>query len=591
MVRIDAVARPVAGIQVNHCKTPGCKQFGITPLDSGWDPSWPGYRVQVHELTPNIRCLACNRHTTTKSNLGIAEELERITVAYAPRQRSCPTPGCPNEAHAAPDAARYQRFGSSSRGSGRFRCKQCKRTFTVAKRATIRQRRPELNELIFKKLINKAPMRRLCEELEISPAVLYNKIGYIHRQCVLYNLAMERKLEGGKQLRRLYLSSDRQDYVFNWGSQLDRRNVTLRAIGTADNVSGYVFGMHLDFDPDAKPEIVEKLARAAGDLDRPIYERKFARLFLLSDYDSDRTLRMRVANAQKGGYAEGPKHKAYAAELVRRQEARAAESREPLEEKPSGEPVGKVPPTGMQVRSDYSMFAHFHHLQRLVGQAGKLRFFLDMDGSILAAAIAAFRDKFKAGEADAFYIKIMKEMTVQQKKNAVSLGQRPLGDYMDEHPDASRAEARHAVLMATLKKRFPDDKFGGEWIAHPFPNMSEPDKQIQYCTDQGGYDADHFARLLLRASLHAIDRYFMLVRRRINMFERPIRTSNRGLRSWYGYQGYNPAVGAKLLEIFRVYYNCLKRGDDGKTPAMRLGLVDKRGTYADVLSYVPDART
>lgn len=574
----------MAGIQVNHCKTPGCKQFGIAPLDPGWDPQLPGYKVQVHEFTPTIRCLACDRFSSTKSNHGIAEELERITVAHHPPAPSCPTSGCENQPHPAPDHSRYHRFGTTTHGSARFRCKRCKRTFTVPKTATVRQRRPELNEPIFRKLVNKAPMRRLCEELEISPAVLYNKIDYIHRQCVRYSQDVERRLEGSRHLKRLYLSSDRQDYVFNWGSQFDRTNVTLHATGTADNISGYVFGMHLDFDPDVQPEIVEKLARAAGDLAKPIHERKFARLFLLSDYDSNRTLKLRVRHAQKKGQA-GPLSQQYAAELARRA-AIGEQGPVPVEEQPL-EPPGKLPPNGMQVRSDYSMFAHFHHLQRLIGQAGKVRFFMDMDPGILSAAIAAFRDKFKAGDADAFYIKIMKQMTVQQKKNAVSLGQRPLSEYLDAHPEISRAEARHRLLMATLNQRFPDGKFGGSWIAHPFPDMSEPDKQIQYCTDQGAYDADHLARLLLRASLHAIDRYFMLVRRRINMFERPIRTSNRGLRSWYGYQGYNPAVGAKLLEIFRIYYNCVKRGEDGKTPAMRLGIAGVPATYGDVLQHLP----
>ena len=115
-------------------------------------------------------------------------------------------------------------------------------------------------------------------------------------------------------------------------------------------------------------------------------------------------------------------------------------------------------------------------------------------------------------------------------------------------------------------------KWSDRWAVHPFPNQAEPEKAVCYLTDFGDLDEDHKARLHLKASLHAIDRFFMSVRRRLNMLERPVATSSRAGRTWYGYSAYQPGNIGKLLTVFRAYYNYCLAGRDGMTPAMRLGL-------------------
>ena len=115
-------------------------------------------------------------------------------------------------------------------------------------------------------------------------------------------------------------------------------------------------------------------------------------------------------------------------------------------------------------------------------------------------------------------------------------------------------------------------KWSDRWLLHPFPSMSEPEKAICYLTDYGDYKPDHLARLYAKASLHAIDRFFMQVRRRMSLLERPISTSSAAGRVWHGYSPYNPEVVVKLLTIFRVFYNYVLKGEDKKTPAMRLRL-------------------
>ena len=125
------------------------------------------------------------------------------------------------------------------------------------------------------------------------------------------------------------------------------------------------------------------------------------------------------------------------------------------------------------------------------------------------------------------------------------------------------------------------------WLTHPFPSMSEPEKAVCYLTDYDDYDDDHLAWLYNKASLRAIDAFFMQVRRRLSLLERPITTASNNRRVWHGYSAYNPRSIVKLLEMFRVFYNYVLVGMDKKTPAMRLGLAKGQVSLEDIVYFQP----
>ena len=165
----------------------------------------------------------------------------------------------------------------------------------------------------------------------------------------------------------------------------------------------------------------------------------------------------------------------------------------------------------------------------------------------------------------------------------------------------------HAITNGQFYLSTP---FRDKWYTYPAPTKNEPEKAVSWLTDTGchAYKSFHLAKLFLRASLHGIDRFFMQVRRRISLLERPIKTSSSTGRTWYGYSPYNPAHAVKVLEIFRVYHNYihatanlprrkLKEGETKRppgtvaktyrTPAMRIGLLPAPVSVGEVLSYVP----
>ncbi|WP_193367117.1 hypothetical protein [Pelagibius marinus] len=115
----------------------------------------------------------------------------------------------------------------------------------------------------------------------------------------------------------------------------------------------------------------------------------------------------------------------------------------------------------------------------------------------------------------------------------------------------------------------------------------EPHKRIKVLNAWRIKDDLHAAWLIKRASVHAIDRFFMQIRRLIMMLERPISTRSNDGRVWRGYSAYNPRIIQKLLDIYRVYFNYVAVGKDKRTPAMRLGLAMGPVKVETILYYDP----
>src|SRR3989304_1612219 len=99
--------------------------------------------------------------------------------------------------------------------------------------------------------------------LGISWKVLYHRIDFIHQQCLAFAADRERKL-ATLSIRRLYLAVDKQDHLVNWTERKDKRNVVLSAIASADNATGYVFGIHPNFDSSIDRDAVESDPGACG---------------------------------------------------------------------------------------------------------------------------------------------------------------------------------------------------------------------------------------------------------------------------------------------------------------------------------------
>lgn len=574
-------------LQVNFCKNCQCENYGIPATLSKYARRAKSKGVAGAEYTisgggtsaapqPNLVCSLCGEFLPIKSNSGICEELARITqYLVAPAQAGCPNEDCKNFGSPAPDSSRYKSYGLTRGGSQRYRCRGCEKTFSISHRATLRQREARKNVPILRGLMNKAVLSRLAEVQDVSIQTIYDKIEFFERQALAFARKQESRLPEVVKGTKRYLCIDRQDYFVNWTKRADKRNVVLRAIGSADMDTGYVFGMHINFDGAASEADVEAEAVAAGDYKVPVPFRRHARLWLAGDYGrSVAEAATRLAKRRRpDGTLPGDIQRSYD----------EAASRQDVESPEAIKDVEKFPSKGMQVHLEYSMYAHFYVLHEMLGTAAKLRFFMDQESGIRAACLAAFETEIRERRADAFFVRLAKEMTVGQKRKLVAASREEFEAVKAANPTL----ADYDIQVLMMKERIVAARAYGKWLdrwaEHPLPNHAEPKKSLCHLTDYGDLDSDHQARLYLKGSLHAIDRFFESTRRRLNMLERPIGTSSKAGRNWYGYSAYQPANIEKLLNIFRLYYNFCLAGKDKKTPAMRLGLMDRRITPAELL--------
>ncbi len=568
------------GIQVNFCKNPTCENFGVPVPETAWKGKASHGAQSPYTLTGAVgtgasaRCNACGEHFPIKSNLGVFEEAWRIS-AQTFREPCCPEILCGN--HLAPvstDGA-YYRFGQTKAGSPRWRCRACGKTFSAkpaGRNPIARQIRSDKNPMILAMLANKTPLRRICEMADVAPRVLYERIDFFHEQALAFLADRESRLPQ-MEIKRLYIGVDRQDHAVNWTERKDRRNVVVSAVASADNGTGYVFGMHPNFDPEPNPGLVDREAARLGDHLLPPAQRRFARLWLKGDFD--------------GAVATAVSRKQWATlqgEIASQYDL--VERRGDIESPEDFGKDDKLPRDGMLVHGEYTLWGHFLHLDRLLPGVEKIRFFLDQDSGMRAACLGAFAGRIQARTADAFFVRISKEHTVDQKRILVGRSKAEFEQRMKAHPGMSANDVKLMMLRERCQSAAAFGKWKDRWVFHPLPNMAEPEKASCLLTDFGDYDADHLAWLHNKASLHAVDSWFNRIRRRSSMLERPISSSaNRG-RVWSGYSAYRPEQIGKLLTIYRACHNYIWRADGVKdTPAMRLGLAKAMLDYKDVIYF------
>ena len=578
---------PVEGIQVNFCKNMDCGHFGspASPLEQKrgrGKKSDDGYIIGTKKgQRVRIKCKRCNQYSTLKSNQGIFEELSRLSNYLDPIEEllCCTDENCSNSGKSVHLGKKYyQKFGKTETGAPRYRCKACGKTFSANTKPTSRQRVAHKNKTIFKLLMNKEPFSRICEVAEITMPTVYRKINFIHAQCMAFVAERERKLlDGVIPLPKLYLASDRQEYIVNWTNTFDKRNVILKSIGTADMGSGYVFGMHVNYDPDIDPQFIRDQVEENGDEEIDMPYREFSRIWLDADHAAASRSRAK-RNDEPIGLGELNIDIA-----LRYQEAL---QRDEIEASDDPEPHIRLPYSGMQIHEEYTMYGHFFFLKKILSRAEKIRFFLDQDSGIRAACLSAFSEDVMSGRCDAFYVRINKDLTIHQKQRLVAKYKRDMDEQMHIYPYLTAKSIRLLRIMEEMSRLKTIGKWEDRWLEYPFPDMSEPEKAVCYLTNRNDLEEQQLANLYHMASLHAIDSYFNQIRARLNPLDRPKRSKSNQNRIWSGYQPYDPAQVQKLLDIFRVYYNYhLKSKEDKKTPAMRLGLARGPITVDEIVNF------
>ena len=284
-------------IQVNHCKMPGCDNFGVP---ARWEPSKRGpsserdlaYNLQKGKGIPGIRCKACGDGPPVKSNAAIARELARLSREsgiWRPEELTgCRSAQCENHARPIsfhPDA--YRKRGKPPSGQGQiYECRACGRRTRLSDAVRLHDRHRRMAADIFGRIANKAPVRGCCRGGGIkSPDSYYDILDFIHRRCRAYSGTFDRALIDGRLPLPgdMNVETDAQVYRLNWISRMDRRNVELSAYATVHDDSRFVLAMHTNYDGHVDPFEINKAATVNGDLEVPEAFREYAQYWLTGD--------------------------------------------------------------------------------------------------------------------------------------------------------------------------------------------------------------------------------------------------------------------------------------------------------------------
>ena len=287
-------------------------------------------------------------------------------------------------------------------------------------------------------------LNRIAEVTGLAPTSIYGKIALIHRQCLAFAGQREQQLVHAMSLPSMYIAVDRQIHNVNWSNRRDRRNVALTAIGSADLVSGYVFGFNLNFDPSMDADAVEKEAATNGDLAEYEAYRQYARVWLSTDYEASveasKTRRSKARKLKTAAFEEGLEQDITA-------QYAQSQAREDIEAEEADTDTA-LPRQGVQIKDQYTMHGHFHLLATLLQNAEKVRCYMDQDSGMRAAFLGAFAERVKQRTADAWFVSVMKDAMVTQKESAVSKSRARLAEACAANPGLSL----NAVKLLLMKE-------------------------------------------------------------------------------------------------------------------------------------------
>lgn len=588
--RVPAVVdNPLGGesIQVNFCKNPACANFGAPAVTSHVKPGPSQERDDRYKLDstgdgllPALRCKSCAEKVVVKSNVGVVEEIQRLTRNVT---KGC---GCPNSdcsAHGLDVMEHpylYQRNGRTSAGTGRYICKTCRAKFSYGRRRKFLD--ADKTERLFKIIMNKAPMRRSLELLDWESnqaQSYYLRLDLLSEKSRFFSAVFDRQLARSEfDLGSLCISTDMQQYTVNWDDSDERENTLINAVFSVDNNSGFIFCAHPAFDADINAKKADSDFFASGDHKLPEAYRKYARLWMPGDeLRSHRKGKRKVIRGTRSDLASMIEDK-YAAVMSVPDTEDTEESSKPAQD-------------GKMVHYPYTAYASMFILERLTKGARHVVHCLDRDSVSRAACLAAFENRIRKGSAHAFFVSVNKNYTIDERKAIRKKAESEFRVINRKifNGGATTEEVIELCMKQNIQEARKIGPWQDEWVKHPLPRMDEPEKALCWLTGIGPSLSDDTVKMFVDVSMNGVDNTLQLVRRRISMLERPIKTASAKHSNWNGYSFYKPRNIEKSLNLFRCYMNfCVKRDKDRTTAAMRLGIANKPYTISDIVNLDSD---
>lgn len=277
-------------IQFNACTNPYCKWFGLSQLQFHHCKNKPSRYKLTGSSKYESQRIACNPdpekpsfgETTWDctsdpiSNWSAAEEIARLHTHdsiqnWEPEYVFHHEP-CPHSSFTPSDNPKsFYRQGKSSSKSQRWQCKSCKKFTNVLPTrrvsSTYHQQRNDILPMFAKLLLNRVPVKRVCEILDIGSQTYYSKLEWLYRRCLEFLERHESQTFKNKTFDSLWMNTDKMVYFLNnlrkrgkGGIQYDdveESKFPTHIVVSGDVESMYIFRADVAFDWDATLDAIE----------------------------------------------------------------------------------------------------------------------------------------------------------------------------------------------------------------------------------------------------------------------------------------------------------------------------------------------
>lgn len=558
---------PSFGIDINFCRNPQCALFAEAPdpydmrgkTAGKVKPNLPRGRVIGSGDEKTFKCGCCGKSSIIKNNRAIVEEYRRLRAKFRPEfpRDACSNAECRSYGKPLSQAPElYRKSGTTTKGTQRWKCKSCLKTFATGTRLG-RQKRSHTNREILWMLTNGVPITKICDFTELSPRDVYRKIDFIHDRVIDFTAKREANFQrvSWETVGRRF-ATDSQTLHLNWPNKKTRAQIAVHHLCTAHANTGYIMAAHLQLDPSIDLPDIEARMMASGDFNLPRAYRQQARLW------------------------SGTEFKAYLDKMTRNVEIHPSEA-------PDVDLGLQLPHRGALVRQDAMQMAHAFLLRKFLRKGDeRFVFVLDADSGLAMSFVSAFARWIRDARADVIVVEFDKNKSNDQRNMLMNDGRQQLeGDssiprqiWDDIHPKI-KDEIKDLLIEEFLENRPITLPF--EW---PYHTKSEPHRRMRILTDRSSMDLDRRARLMRLATLRSVDAYFHKVRSNLKFAERPSHTPSANGRAWHRHYLYNPETMVKVVDIYRFTHNWMGSRTTKETPAMKLGLARGKVNAKDLFS-------
>lgn len=584
--------------QYNHCINPYCHWFGEPQKRYEGIKGKPSrYKMVGHGkgIKPSIKCnldpeeigMVQSCSVTPISNLAVSEEIKRLATNNAvkdiePEYVFHREDSICEETTPFSQPKEFYRRGKSSSNSQKWQCKMCRKITNVlptrAEKYSYNQKKNVILPSFAKMLVNRMPVSRMCEVLEISPKTYYHKLELLYRRCLEFLEHHEDKPMKKLSLNSVWLNTDKLIYNLN--------NVRKRGHGGLryDNTEDKLMQTHIVVSGDVDTNYAFR-TDVAYDWEMTMDKLTEDTLLYKEDHLSDFSRK----NAHlRFSYAPQPpsKNDTQSEDDWLNERAKIMKRGQYID--------------GFHTVSSYTVLAHLWLIKQKLN-TDKWRFVSDKDDTIMNGFYRVFNEEIKSGKAHHFLCKTDRSKDLQDAYQEYVQGIEELKNWglVNGLSDKSiRKIARNKLVSELSSHHFHKVLTDGirnykVWaqnpIEHPIPTNDKGFYEVDCTTDLSACGNEHIANMILKVSDRPTNTFMQLIRRRLSILERPLVTA-RGDGKSYIYANFNPKYAQMAVTILRTYYNfCVAMKVKGKknklTPAQQLGLTTKQFSLKDIIYF------